>query len=112
MIRDMIKTKTQKVLPKILSGSAHQQFKKCGKQNCKCIRGQLHGPYYYRFARIDGKLRKRYLKADEVEAVQSACQLRQTEQKAQRRKSQTAWNQLRELRDSLREYQKHLPDNY
>jgi len=38
-----------------------QQFKKCGKAGCKCNAGTLHGPYYYYFYRINGKLKKSYI---------------------------------------------------
>lgn len=99
-----MKTKTEKVLPKIMLGTVHAQFVRCGKPNCKCSRGELHGAYYYHFVRVQGKLRKRYLKASEVDEAQRACALRQIEVKAQREKSQTTWQTLRELRESLRDF--------
>jgi len=99
-----MKTKTPNSLPKILPGTVHAQFVRCGKLNCKCSRGELHGAYYYHFVRIRGKLTKRYVKASEVEETQRACALRQNEEKSIRLRSQEVWNQLRELRVSLREY--------
>ncbi len=95
------------MLPKTMPGTVHIQFVRCGKANCKCSRGELHGAYYYHFVRIDGKLCKRYLRADKVEELQRACNLRQREEKDQRIESATAWKQLRELRASLRENQNH-----
>jgi len=42
-----------------------EQYRKCGKARCRCIRGNLHGPYYFRFYRVDGRLKKAYIrKAD------------------------------------------------
>jgi hypothetical protein len=43
--------KTENSLPKIepLPGAVCIQWKRCGKANCKCSNGMLHGPYYYRF---------------------------------------------------------------
>ena len=37
------------------------EYVKCGKPACKCARGQLHGPYAYRYWREDGRLRKAYV---------------------------------------------------
>ena len=93
--------KTTKVLPKTMRGTVHKQFKKCGKSNCKCASGNLHGTYYYHFVRIDGKLVKRYLKADDVDQIRLACQLRQQQQQKQNISTEATWKLLRELRESL-----------
>ena len=98
-----MQTETHNSLPQILPGSVHKQFKKCGKSNCKCIRGKLHGAYFYHFVRVNGKLRKRYLKPEEVEQTERACALRRQRQKASRTKSRTVWGLLRELREKMRE---------
>lgn len=34
---------------------------KCGKKSCKCMRGKLHGPYWYGYQRKNGKLRSWYI---------------------------------------------------
>jgi len=34
---------------------------KCGKKGCKCERGELHGPYWYRYYREGGKLKSVYI---------------------------------------------------
>lgn len=34
---------------------------KCGKPNCKCSRGQLHGPYWYAYQRQGDKLKSQYI---------------------------------------------------
>jgi hypothetical protein len=96
-------TKTQKLLPKMMPGTVHAQFVKCGKQNCKCSRGELHGAYFYHFVRVGGRLRKRYLKADQVEQTQIACSNRQREEKERIESSRRFWEEFRELRQELRE---------
>ncbi len=63
-------------LPKMGHGSVSAQWVRCGKPSCRCARGERHGPYYYRFWREDGRLRKRYVPAAEVAAVQAACEKR------------------------------------
>jgi hypothetical protein len=98
-----MKTKTENMLPKMLSGSVHKEFKKCGKPNCKCITGELHGPYYYHFVRAGGELRKRYLKASEVEPTIRACLLRHKLESEHRACSGDAWQKFRELRIEIRE---------
>ncbi len=34
---------------------------KCGKKNCKCVGGDLHGPYWYAYYRDNGKLKCEYI---------------------------------------------------
>src|SRR5215213_6071122 len=34
---------------------------RCGKENCKCARGKLHGPYWYSYTRIEGKVKSKYI---------------------------------------------------
>jgi hypothetical protein len=36
----------------------------------------LHGPYFYRFWREGGRLRKKYVKRGELEEVRARCQAR------------------------------------
>jgi len=34
---------------------------KCGKERCKCTRGQLHGPYWYAYQRQGEKFKSTYI---------------------------------------------------
>lgn len=34
---------------------------KCGKKTCRCAKGDLHGPYTYKYWKEDGRLRKAYV---------------------------------------------------
>ena len=34
---------------------------KCGKKNCRCTRGELHGPYWYAYYRKNGRMRCEYV---------------------------------------------------
>jgi hypothetical protein len=39
-----------------------QEFIRCGKATCKkCVAGPSHGPYWYSFQTVNGKVRKKYL---------------------------------------------------
>ncbi|HEX8173976.1 MAG TPA: DUF6788 family protein [Pyrinomonadaceae bacterium] len=94
-----MKNKTGNLLPKMAAhgGTVHRQFVRCGKASCKCARGKLHGAYYYYFVRINGRLKKRYLKADQVEPMRAACAFRQKEDKTRREHSQQNRQMIREM---------------
>ena len=68
-----MKPKPAKALPKMLPGAVCPQYVRCGKDRCKCEAGELHGPYYYRFWREDGRLRKAYVRPADLPAVSVAC---------------------------------------
>jgi hypothetical protein len=88
-------------LPKMLDGAVCRQWVRCGRPNCRCARGQLHGPYSYHFARENGRLRKRYVRQAEVEGVRAACQARQRQ-----RRELADWRECSEqLTAQLREVQ-------
>ena len=80
-----MKTKSENPLPKMLPGAVCRQWKKCGKPTCRCRLGQLHGPYYYRFFRVNGVLHKRYVRPHELAITQAAC--------AERREAEGAFRQ-------------------
>ena len=62
------------LFPKIhpLPGSLQSERKACGRPNCRCTRGELHGPYWSLRWREDGRLRRRYVRPSELERVQTA----------------------------------------
>jgi hypothetical protein len=38
-----------------------QESIRCGKENCKCARGKLHGPYWYSYVRVNDKVTSNYI---------------------------------------------------
>ncbi|HYO91665.1 MAG TPA: DUF6788 family protein [Pyrinomonadaceae bacterium] len=68
-----MKTKNQSLQPKMLDGYVRAERVMCGKANCKCSRGELHGVYFYRYTWDEGRRRKSYIKRSEVEQVRAAC---------------------------------------
>jgi hypothetical protein len=81
---------------------------RCGKKTCKCGRGELHGPYYYHFERVDGVLVKRYVKAKDVAAMRAACEARQRRDKRQRLMLKMNFRALADAIEQLRVYEKQL----
>jgi hypothetical protein len=69
-----METKNEKPLPKMLPGYVCAQWKKCGKSNCRCVSGELHGPYYYRFWWDGGRQHKSFIRKADVERVREACE--------------------------------------
>ncbi len=57
----------------MLAGTVLTEYKKCGRGNCRCARGELHGPYYYRFFREEGRLHRAYVKACDLATVKMEC---------------------------------------
>jgi hypothetical protein len=94
-----VRTNNSDPLPKTLPGVVCLQWVRCGRPNCHCARGQLHGPYFYRFWREGGRLRKAYVRPGELERVRERCQAR----RQARRDIQAAWGTWRGLLAAVRE---------
>jgi hypothetical protein len=89
-----MQTKNRETLPKTpLPGVVLSQWVRCGRPNCHCTHGQPHGPYYYRFWREGGRLRKAYVRPAELEQVRTQCEARRQEH----RDLCAAWATWREL---------------
>jgi Family of unknown function (DUF6788) len=74
----MRKAKPTKPFPKtpvsrLLNGAVCASYARCGKPNCKCARGELHGPYFHRYQWHDGRVIKEYIPLARVEEVRAAC---------------------------------------
>ncbi len=54
--------------PGIPNGGIYIQQVRCGKNNCRCAKGAKHKAYYF-FSRVNGKLRKQYVRKDQVEKI-------------------------------------------
>ena len=57
----------RKITP--LPGVLRAELVRCGKPNCRCSRGDWHGPYLYRRWREGGRQRRRYVKPSDAERV-------------------------------------------
>jgi predicted GIY-YIG superfamily endonuclease len=86
--------------PKIdfISGSVVAYYKKCNRANCKCSQGYLHGPYFYRFWRHEGKRFKQYVRKEDVAVIKAACKNYQEQKRADKEiqlKHLTLWRKLK-----------------
>lgn len=97
-----MKPKSINPLPKSSGGAVCVQWKKCGKSNCKCVRGALHGPYYAHFARRNGKLIKRYVRLSQAEQTAAQCQQVRHSRAAARRLAVIAQTIYADIKNFLR----------
>jgi hypothetical protein len=87
-----VQTKKPDPLPKLhLPGVVRPQWVRCGRLTCRCARGQPHGPYFYRFWREGGRLRKQYVRPAELEEVRARCEGR----RRARRELRAGWDAWR-----------------
>lgn len=77
-----------------LSGSLLRQWVRCGKPSCRCARGDLHGPYWYRYWRDEeGRAHKHYVAPSRLDEIEAGI--------AERRRGYTAFNTVLERVRSL-----------
>jgi hypothetical protein len=89
-------------LPKILAmarsnGTLQQQWVRCGKANCKCSRGRLHGPYFYLFVSMSDGLWKSYVRRHDVPMVRAVIAERQRQRSLLQFEVRQAHNLLRQM---------------
>jgi hypothetical protein len=94
--------KSSDFLPKILDmagyqGSLQEQWVRCGKANCKCSRGQLHGPYFYLFVSMSDGLWKSYVRRSDLPAVRAVIAERKRRHSLLQSEMRQAYNLLREM---------------
>ncbi len=87
------------------AGTVHVQRRVCGRPTCRCRRGHLHVGYYL-FWRESGRLRKRYLRASEVDGIRAACDERRRRERARRAVVRTAREEWRALAARVREVER------
>jgi hypothetical protein len=59
-------------LEAVIAGSLQNQRRRCGKEGCRCARGELHGPYLYLSVRAGGRTRMLYVPAELADQVRQA----------------------------------------
>ena len=103
--RETAEIKNRNPLPKIepLPGAVCVQMKRCGKPNCRCAKGELHGPFHYWFYRAGGKLYKQYVRKADVSLMQARCLAYRVERQELREIVRASNAYMRRIRAFLRE---------
>ncbi len=70
------KTQSQEMdLSKLIRGSLIERTTRCGNRNCRCQRGQRHGPYFYLSVTLAvGKTKTYYVPGNKVEQVREGIE--------------------------------------
>lgn len=88
-------------LPKTLPGAVCAQF--------RCRNGKVYGPYYFRFWRDRGKLKKQYVPGDQVALIRALCQAHREQCARDLQEVTRARSALRELNDRFKQLGKLRP---
>ena len=99
-----MRTLQRETLPK--SAAVCAQWVRCGRSGCRCTRGELHGPYHYLFWRERGRLRKRYVRLADADALRQECADRRAARRELREILRTSHQQWSRLTTLLREHER------
>lgn len=86
---------------KMVKGSLFQVYTACRKGNCRCTKGQKHGPFLYMNTYIKGKLRQRYIgKKEDRPAVEGLQRYKSFQRKLEKirainKRLSDLWNEYR-----------------
>ena len=58
----------------MVSGSIYSAYKKCGNKNCRCARGELHGPFYYLSRKEDGVTKLTFIRRADEDRITSQAE--------------------------------------
>jgi hypothetical protein len=97
---------SEKVATKIdpLPGHLEEKYVSCGRPNCCCAKGKLHGPYFYRRWERRGHRHTKYVRKGEVLSVKnsiSAFQCVQSERRETRNRNQQLIREIQEHSKSV-----------
>jgi hypothetical protein len=75
---------------------------RCGKSNCKCSKGELHGPYFYHRTWSGETHQRRYIKLADVLEMAQACENYRQLQASLRVGREEYKQMMAQMRDLLR----------
>jgi hypothetical protein len=99
------KSKEKPTKIELLRGHIEVRYVKCGRANCKCAKGELHGPYHLLRWKSAGRKITRYVKKGEEQAVfatVSAYRRKKVEQRQQRDSYMELGREIRENNKRVR----------
>lgn len=74
---------------------------RCGKKNCRCTRGELHGPYWYAYYRENGRMRCEYIGKNLPELASLETRVRKACKSSQALRERTA-KTVAEVKETFR----------
>ena len=102
--RSRAKNNSEEISPKIepIRGSLMAQYKCCGRDNCRCAKGYLHGPFFYHVRYVEGIRYKTYVKKADFERIKAGIEAFRARKRKQRESAAEQRTMLREFRDARR----------
>ena len=58
----------------MVCGSIYSAYKKCGNKNCRCAKGNLHGPFSYLSKKVDGKTTLTFIRRADEDRITSQAE--------------------------------------
>jgi len=90
---------TRKIAPQ---GGLVREMIRCGRSNCKCASGSLHGPYYYQVWMARGTRYKAYVKKADVDRIKATIETFRAQRRKQQESAAEVKTLLRESREERR----------
>ena len=53
----------------MVAGSIYSIYKKCGNKNCRCAKGELHGPFSYLSRKEDGLTKLTFVRRSDEDKI-------------------------------------------
>jgi hypothetical protein len=78
------------------------QYKRCGRPNCKCSSGSLHGPFFYHVWYVQGTRYKSYVKRADSDRIKAGIEAFQAQKREQQQSRAEIKAILRENREAHR----------
>ena len=91
---------TRKITP--LRGGLVREMIRCGRANCKCASGSLHGPYYYRVWMARGRRFKAYVRKADLEQTKAGIEALHAQKRKRQEEAAEIKAILRENRETHR----------
>jgi hypothetical protein len=89
-----------KILP--FDGSIARRYVRCGKENCRCQSGNLHGPYVYVRVYREGVRRWQYVRNGDVDSFLFGRDQQRKKRKQVKQEQALFHQEWRELKSLLR----------
>lgn len=93
---------TRKIDP--VQGGLVREMIRCGRPNCRCAGGSLHGPYHYRVWMVRGKRFKKYVRNSEKQAIINALSAYKQRRIEQRQADERNAQLVRQIRQDNKEF--------
>ena len=58
----------------MVCGSIYSAYKKCGNKNCRCAKGNFHGPFSYLSKKVDGKTTLTFIRRADEDRITSQAE--------------------------------------